>query len=197
MKMPGLWIPVGLYLIQSSPVAPEVIIRQALGDYSAVDELNIYFHKPIGRANDGSQYRPTKIPLQSVRPFEFTEVILKDEPDLDPNDQTAVLEHLDKVVRDMILRAEGKTVSRPELKIPLVRIKSVLAPILHLFIANHHTVEIVVEMLDNSWEFHFHLSSFGAEPIPPFMHPAFSPSSPHIVSCPILVKVSTLFHGIS
>ncbi|CAM8999023.1 unnamed protein product [Rhodiola kirilowii] len=46
----------------------------------------------------GSQYRPTKIPLHSVRPFEYIEVVLKDVPDIDPNDQTSILEHLDKVV---------------------------------------------------------------------------------------------------
>ncbi|XP_039032490.1 dynein light chain 2, cytoplasmic-like [Hibiscus syriacus] len=45
----------------------------------------------------GNQYRPTKIPLTSVRPFEYTEVVLKDEPDIDPNDQNSILEHLDKV----------------------------------------------------------------------------------------------------
>jgi double-strand break repair protein MRE11 len=46
----------------------------------------------------GNRYRPTKIPLGSVRPFEFMDVSLKDQPDLDPNDQTAVLEYLGKVV---------------------------------------------------------------------------------------------------
>ncbi|KAH9302823.1 hypothetical protein KI387_014406, partial [Taxus chinensis] len=35
-------------------------------------------------------------------------VVLKDNSDLDANDQTAVLEYLDKMVRDMILHAEGK-----------------------------------------------------------------------------------------
>ncbi|MFQ6641780.1 hypothetical protein Gotur_016118 [Gossypium turneri] len=45
----------------------------------------------------GNQYRPAKIPLTSVRPFEYTEVVLKDEPDIDPNDQNSILEHLDKV----------------------------------------------------------------------------------------------------
>ncbi|MBA0730319.1 hypothetical protein Golax_020414, partial [Gossypium laxum] len=44
----------------------------------------------------GNQYRPNKIPLTSVRPFEYTEVVLKDEPDIDPNDQNSILEHLDK-----------------------------------------------------------------------------------------------------
>ncbi|MFQ6662445.1 hypothetical protein Gotur_030284 [Gossypium turneri] len=45
----------------------------------------------------GNQYRPTKIPLTPVRPFEYIEVVLKDEPDIDPNDQNSILEHLDKV----------------------------------------------------------------------------------------------------
>ncbi|KAA3467600.1 double-strand break repair protein MRE11 [Gossypium australe] len=45
----------------------------------------------------GNQYRPTKIPLTAVRPFEYIEVVLKDEPDIDPNDQNSILEHLDKV----------------------------------------------------------------------------------------------------
>lgn len=71
----------------------------------------------------GSQYRPTKIPLQSVRPFEFAEVSLKDEPDLDPNDPEAVLDHLSNLVNDLISRAGAKVISRPELKLPLVRIK--------------------------------------------------------------------------
>uniref|UniRef100_A0A0A0LFW7 Double-strand break repair protein n=1 Tax=Cucumis sativus TaxID=3659 RepID=A0A0A0LFW7_CUCSA len=46
----------------------------------------------------GNQYRPTKIPLTSVRPFEYTEIVLKDEPDIDSNDQNSIIEHLDKVV---------------------------------------------------------------------------------------------------
>ncbi|KAG4204081.1 hypothetical protein ERO13_A04G025700v2 [Gossypium hirsutum] len=46
----------------------------------------------------GNQYRPNKIPLTSVRPFEYTEVVLKDEPDIDPNDQNSILEHLDKAL---------------------------------------------------------------------------------------------------
>ncbi|KAH1212574.1 Double-strand break repair protein MRE11 [Glycine max] len=46
----------------------------------------------------GNQYLPTKIPLMSVRPFKYTEVILKDKSDIDPNDQSSILEHLDKVV---------------------------------------------------------------------------------------------------
>ncbi|KAL8516877.1 hypothetical protein ACS0TY_015218 [Phlomoides rotata] len=71
----------------------------------------------------GNQYRPTKIPLTSVRPFEYTEVVLKDEPDIDSNDQNSILEHLDKVVRDLIARASQKAVKKSELKLPLVRIK--------------------------------------------------------------------------
>lgn len=71
----------------------------------------------------GCQYRPTKIPLKSVRPFEYAEVVLKDEPDIDPNDHASVLEHLDKVVRSLIDKASKKAVSRSELKLPLIRIK--------------------------------------------------------------------------
>ncbi|XP_048332366.2 double-strand break repair protein MRE11 isoform X2 [Ziziphus jujuba] len=71
----------------------------------------------------GNQYRPTKIPLTSVRPFEYTEIVLKDEPDVDPNDQNSILEHLDKVVRNLIEKSDKKAVNRSEVKLPLVRIK--------------------------------------------------------------------------
>ncbi|CAH8363758.1 unnamed protein product [Eruca vesicaria subsp. sativa] len=71
----------------------------------------------------GNQYRPTKIPLTSVRPFEYTEIVLKDEDDIDPNDQNSILEHLDKVVRDLIEKASKKAVNRSDIKLPLVRIK--------------------------------------------------------------------------
>ncbi|CAN6453386.1 unnamed protein product [Victoria cruziana] len=71
----------------------------------------------------GTQYRATKIPLMSVRPFEYAEVVLKDEPDIDPNDQTSVLEHLDEVVQKMIEKATKCHGSRSEHILPLVRIK--------------------------------------------------------------------------
>ncbi|GJN26300.1 hypothetical protein PR202_gb14222 [Eleusine coracana subsp. coracana] len=71
----------------------------------------------------GNQYRPTKIPLRSVRPFEYAEVVLKDEADVDPNDQDSVLEHLDKIVRNLIEKSSQPTASRSEPKLPLVRIK--------------------------------------------------------------------------
>ncbi|XP_010539183.1 PREDICTED: double-strand break repair protein MRE11 [Tarenaya hassleriana] len=71
----------------------------------------------------GNQYRPTKIPLTSVRPFEYTEIVLKDEGDIDPNDQNSILEHLDKVVSNLIERSRKNAVKRSELKLPLVRIK--------------------------------------------------------------------------
>lgn len=71
----------------------------------------------------GNQYRPTKIPLKSVRPFEYTEVVLKDEADIDPSDPNSILEHLDKVVRNLIERSSKKAVNRSEVKLPLVRIK--------------------------------------------------------------------------
>ncbi|KAL6975365.1 meiotic recombination [Sarracenia purpurea var. burkii] len=71
----------------------------------------------------GNQYRPTKIPLNSVRPFEYAEVVLKDEPDIDPNDHNSILEHLDKVVRNLIDKSSQKGINRSELKLPLVRVK--------------------------------------------------------------------------
>ncbi|XP_024011912.1 double-strand break repair protein MRE11 isoform X1 [Eutrema salsugineum] len=71
----------------------------------------------------GNQYRPTKIPLTSVRPFEYTEIVLKDEGDIDPNDQNSILEHLDKVVRDLIEKASKKAINKSDIKLPLVRIK--------------------------------------------------------------------------
>ncbi|XP_020109480.1 double-strand break repair protein MRE11 isoform X1 [Ananas comosus] len=71
----------------------------------------------------GTEYRPTKIPLKSVRPFEYAEVVLKDEAEVDPNNQMSVLEYLDKVVRNLIERSSKVTVNKSELKLPLVRIK--------------------------------------------------------------------------
>ncbi|KAI5412038.1 meiotic recombination [Lathyrus oleraceus] len=71
----------------------------------------------------GNQYRPTKIPLTSVRPFEYTEIILKDIPDIDSNDQNSILEHLDKVVEKLLEKSSKKVVLRAELKLPLIRIK--------------------------------------------------------------------------
>ncbi|XP_059306024.1 double-strand break repair protein MRE11 isoform X1 [Lycium ferocissimum] len=71
----------------------------------------------------GNQYRPTKIPLNSVRPFEYTEVVLKDEPDIDPNDHSSILEHLDKVVRKLIERSSQKANNGSAVKLPLVRVK--------------------------------------------------------------------------
>lgn len=71
----------------------------------------------------GNQYRPTKIPLLSVRPFEYAEVVLKDIPDVDQNDQSSILEHLDKVVRNLIEKSNRKAVSKDGVKLPLVRVK--------------------------------------------------------------------------
>ncbi|KAL3733767.1 hypothetical protein ACJRO7_023174 [Eucalyptus globulus] len=64
-----------------------------------------------------------KIPLTSIRPFEYIEVVLKDVTDIDPNDQNSIPEHLDKVVRNLIEKSSKKAANRSELKLPLVRIK--------------------------------------------------------------------------
>lgn len=61
--------------------------------------------------------------MTSVRPFEYTEIVLKDEPDIDSNDQNSIIEHLDKVVQNLIEKSSKRVVNRSELKLPLVRIK--------------------------------------------------------------------------
>ncbi|KAI3441568.1 Mre11_DNA_bind domain-containing protein [Psidium guajava] len=93
----------------------------------------------------GNQYRPTKIPLTSIRPFEYAEVpqcdffylqklhvnyimgmvqvVLKDVTDIDPNDQNSILEHLDKVVRNLVEKSKKQGANTSELKLPLIRIK--------------------------------------------------------------------------
>ncbi|KAK9674419.1 hypothetical protein RND81_12G231500 [Saponaria officinalis] len=71
----------------------------------------------------GNQYRPTKIPLHSVRPFQYAEVVLKDVPDVDQNDQNSILEHLDKVVRNLIEKADKLATGKSEARLPLVRLK--------------------------------------------------------------------------
>ncbi|XP_074290630.1 double-strand break repair protein MRE11-like isoform X2 [Silene latifolia] len=71
----------------------------------------------------GNQYRPTKIPLHSVRPFEYAEVVLKDIPDVDQNDQNSILEHLDKVVRKLIEKSDKLAAGKSEARLPLVRLK--------------------------------------------------------------------------
>ncbi|CAA6667556.1 unnamed protein product [Spirodela intermedia] len=71
----------------------------------------------------GTQYRSSKIPLKSVRPFEYAEVVLKDIPEIDPNDQASVLEYLDTFVGNMIEESSRKADNRSELKLPLVRVK--------------------------------------------------------------------------
>ncbi|KAI4388321.1 hypothetical protein MLD38_000659 [Melastoma candidum] len=71
----------------------------------------------------GSQYRPTKIPLKSIRPFEYTEVVLKDVTEIDPNDQNSILEHLDKVVLNLIDKSRRNVGNKSEVKLPLIRIK--------------------------------------------------------------------------
>nr|GEW64949.1 double-strand break repair protein MRE11 [Tanacetum cinerariifolium] len=70
-----------------------------------------------------NQYRPTKIPLHSVRPFEYKEVVLKDEQDIDPNDQNSILEHLDNVVNSLIEKCNRTDSRNSKPMLPLVRVK--------------------------------------------------------------------------
>ncbi|XP_076897890.1 double-strand break repair protein MRE11-like [Bidens hawaiensis] len=71
----------------------------------------------------GNQYRPTKIPLHSVRPFEYKVVVLKDESDIDPNDQNSILEHLDSVVNSLIEKSNRRDSRSSETMLPLIRVK--------------------------------------------------------------------------
>ncbi|KAI3709770.1 hypothetical protein L2E82_39536 [Cichorium intybus] len=71
----------------------------------------------------GNQYHPTKIPLHFVRPFEYKEVVLKDESDIDPNDQNSIVEHLDNVVNSLIEKCGRKDSTNSETMLPLIRVK--------------------------------------------------------------------------
>lgn len=71
----------------------------------------------------GNQYRPTKILLHSVRPFEYKEIVLKDEPDIDPNDQNSILQHLDNVVSSLIEKGSRRDARTSETILPLIRVK--------------------------------------------------------------------------
>ncbi|EXB89636.1 Double-strand break repair protein MRE11 [Morus notabilis] len=57
------------------------------------------------------------------RPASHSLVVLKDEPDINPNDQNSILVHLDKVVGNLIEKSRKKYVDKSELKLPLIRIK--------------------------------------------------------------------------
>uniref|UniRef100_K3YKW0 Double-strand break repair protein n=1 Tax=Setaria italica TaxID=4555 RepID=K3YKW0_SETIT len=71
----------------------------------------------------GTQYRPTKIPLQSVRPFEYAEVVLEDQVDVDPTDEATIHVHLHQIVSNLIEKARESAATGSLPKLPLVRIK--------------------------------------------------------------------------
>ncbi|KAG2581949.1 hypothetical protein PVAP13_6KG080700 [Panicum virgatum] len=71
----------------------------------------------------GTQYRPTKIPLQSVRPFEYVEVVLEDQVDVDPSDEATIHAYLHRIVSNLIEKVRETAASGSEPKLPLVRIK--------------------------------------------------------------------------
>ncbi|RLN04686.1 hypothetical protein C2845_PM13G04690 [Panicum miliaceum] len=72
----------------------------------------------------GTQYRPTEIPLQSVRPFEYVEVVLEDQVDVDSSDEATIHAYLHKIVSNLIekVREIAASGSEPN-KLPLIRIK--------------------------------------------------------------------------
>lgn len=55
------------------------------------------------------------------------QVVLKDEPDLDANDQHSILEHLDNVVNGLIEKGNRKNARNSENILPLVRVKVLLS----------------------------------------------------------------------
>nr|CAB3480182.1 unnamed protein product [Digitaria exilis] len=74
----------------------------------------------------GTHYKPTKIPLQSVRPFEYVEVVLKDQVDVNPSDEATIHAHLHKIlvqVSNLIEKVSETVASGSKPKLPLVRIK--------------------------------------------------------------------------
>ncbi|KAJ9551402.1 hypothetical protein OSB04_015447 [Centaurea solstitialis] len=50
-------------------------------------------------------------------------VVLKDEPDIDPNDQHSILQHLDNVVSSLIEKGSRKDARSSETILPLIRVK--------------------------------------------------------------------------
>lgn len=99
-----------------------IVVASCSSSITLLSYLTLHFDE----FTQGNQYRPTKIPLNTVRPFEYAEVsqmvlifksevmvvelsnvheqvVLKDESDIDPNDQNSMLEHLDKVVNFLLL----------------------------------------------------------------------------------------------
>uniref|UniRef100_M8BEL6 Double-strand break repair protein n=1 Tax=Aegilops tauschii TaxID=37682 RepID=M8BEL6_AEGTA len=118
-EVPGM----GFHITQpGSSVATSLIDGEAKPKHVLLLEIKSFL-VPYIFLKQGNQYRPNKIPLMTVRPFEYAEVVLKDEADVDPNDQASVLEHLDKIVRNLIEKSSQPTASRSEAKLPLVRIK--------------------------------------------------------------------------
>uniref|UniRef100_A0A8R7V696 Mre11 DNA-binding domain-containing protein n=1 Tax=Triticum urartu TaxID=4572 RepID=A0A8R7V696_TRIUA len=72
---------------------------------------------------NGMKYRPTNIPLKTVRPFEYAEVVLEDQEGVDANDEASVDAHLNKVVANLIEKNDTAAGSGSEPKLPLVRLK--------------------------------------------------------------------------
>ncbi|KAK1386504.1 hypothetical protein POM88_014682 [Heracleum sosnowskyi] len=90
----------------------------------------------------GNQYRRTKIPLNTVRLFEYAEVVLKDEADIDPDDQNSFLEHLDKVV--VLLIFNSICYSCPLTQMETVFCQTILSPVRSLSDASVSCDELII-----------------------------------------------------
>eukprot|EP00898_Chlorokybus_atmophyticus_P003724 jgi/Chlat1/4352/Chrsp29S00349 len=71
----------------------------------------------------GDKWRTEKVPLESVRPFEYEQVSLAAQPDLDPRKPETVQEFLDDKVNNMIARATVVPPSGQHKVLPLVRLR--------------------------------------------------------------------------
>ncbi|KAE9456442.1 hypothetical protein C3L33_11653, partial [Rhododendron williamsianum] len=141
ITQPGSSVATSLIDGESKP-KHTIVVASCSSSITLLSYLTLHFDE----FTQGNQYRPTKIPLNTVRPFEYAEVsqmvlifksevmvvelsnvheqvVLKDESDIDPNDQNSMLEHLDKVVRNMIDKASQNCSNKSDVKLPLVRVK--------------------------------------------------------------------------
>ncbi|KAI3680274.1 hypothetical protein L2E82_50499 [Cichorium intybus] len=100
LEVPGM----GFYITQpGSSVATSLIDGESKPKHVLLVEIK------------GSQYRLTKISLNSF--------VLKDESDIDPNDQNSILEHLDNVVNSLTEKCGRKDSTNSETMLPLIRVK--------------------------------------------------------------------------
>eukprot|EP00041_Stephanoeca_diplocostata_P032944 m.1073852 g.1073852 ORF g.1073852 m.1073852 type:complete len:666 (-) comp24237_c0_seq10:481-2478(-) len=73
---------------------------------------------------DGLQYKLTSIPLQTVRPFLFRDIVLSELDGADPANPTATEKAVARVVKRMILQAKADAPPAAKGMLPLIRIRA-------------------------------------------------------------------------